>query len=192
MKKFAHLLNKLYFTYSHLDKMTLINNFFITTPDPERGYALAIMADTLTFPTFKRALIKELMQAQIDPILFDLSYDYVGDLSDTVALLWPEPKFERPLPLLSTLIRTFNQLNPKEIKPYLSDLLNCANAIERWALLKLGTGGLRIGISARFLKNTLAKYGDVNVQEIEQVWHGLQPPYEELFAWLEKECSSRN
>lgn len=185
MQRFAQLLNTLYFTYSHLDKMTLIHQYFKTTPDPERGYALAVMADNLEFPTFKRAMIRELVQEQIDPFLFGLSYDYVGDISDTIALIWPEPETYSQLPLLSELITTFNSLSPSEIKEYLYELLNKGNAIERWALLKLGTGSLRIGVSARFLKNVLAKYGQVDVQEVEQIWHSMQAPYEDLFKWLE-------
>ncbi|STX29831.1 Putative DNA ligase-like protein Rv0938/MT0965 [Legionella beliardensis] len=190
MKKFAQLLSTLYFTYSHLDKMTVIQQFFKETADPERGYALAIMANTLVFPTFKRSLIKELMQEKVDPVLFELSYDYVGDMSETVALLWPEfvqeDGKEHELPPLSVIISNFNSLPKDQIKAYLGELLNQCNATERWALLKLGTSSLRIGISTRFLKKTLAEYGHVTIQQIEKIWHGLEPPYIDLFAWLEK------
>ncbi|MBA2651730.1 MAG: cisplatin damage response ATP-dependent DNA ligase, partial [Tatlockia sp.] len=189
MNKFAKLLNTLYFTYSHLDKMTVLNHYFANTPDPERGYALAIMANTLVFPTFTRRLIRELIQEKIDPVLFELSYDYVGDISETIALIWPDSTVNEPLPPLSQLIFSFNKLAKNELKNHLMQLLNNSNVIERWALLKLGTGSLRIGISARFLKNALAKYGQVHVQEIEHIWHGLQPPYLELFSWLEKKTA---
>jgi len=149
-------------------------------------YALAIMANTFDFPTFNRALIKELTINITDPFLFELSYDFVGDISETIALLWPEPALYTELPLLSDILVTFKSLAKSEIKPYLMRLLNGSNSSERWAILKLGTRSLRIGISERFLKNALAKYGDVNVQEIEKIWHGIQPPYIELFTWLEK------
>ena len=190
MKKFAQLLNKLYFTYSHLAKTAIIHSFFKTTPDPERGYALAILANTIAFPTFKRSLIMELVQEKIDPILFALSYDYVGDISETTSLIWPEPHpdLDNELPPLSIIIEQFNGLPQKEIKPYLEYLLDRSNAVERWALLKLGAGNLRIGVSARFLKNTLAKYGNIGIQEVEQIWHALQAPYVDLFAWLEKKA----
>jgi len=187
MKKFAALLNNLYFTYSNLAKAELLKHYFATTPDPERGLALAVMAGTLKFPTFKRSIIKELMQERVDSVLFELSYDYVGDLSETIALLWPEKHDadKQPLPELNELIQTINALSSMEIAGYLTTLLNSSSAIERWALLKLGTGGLRIGISARFLKKTLAQYGQVEVGNIEKIWHALQPPYTDLFAWLE-------
>src|SRR5262249_39091860 len=54
-----------------------------------------------------------------------------------------------------------------------------------WALLKLITGGLRVGVSARLAKTALAEWSHVSLERIEQVWHGLDPPYDMLFAWLE-------
>ncbi|MGC1304159.1 MAG: cisplatin damage response ATP-dependent DNA ligase, partial [Caulobacteraceae bacterium] len=56
----------------------------------------------------------------------------------------------------------------------------------RWALLKLLTGGLRVGVSARLAKQALAGLGDVPISDIEEVWHSQEPPYGDLFAWLEK------
>lgn len=188
MKKFAQLLDRLYFSYRHKTKLNLLHDFFKSTADPERGYALAIMADTLEFPTFNRELIRELIHQRIDPFLFELSLDYVGDLSETIALLWPQ-KQESKLPSLTEIITIFQQLSKTEMASFLAELLNQCNKIERWALLKIGTGNLRVGVSARFLKKALACYGQVNVLEIEQVWHNIKPPYLELFAWLEGKSS---
>ncbi len=186
MEQFARLLNQLYFTYSHSEKRNLLLRFFASTPDPERGIVLAAIAGDLPFPTFKRRLIKELIAERIDPVLFSLSYDYVGDLSETIALLWTAPNSEETaLPTLSEMVATFNRLANHEIVPYLTELLDRADGPQRWALLKLGTGSMRIGVSARFLKQTLASFGKCDVQAIEQVWHALSPPYEPLFAWLE-------
>ena len=46
------------------------------------------------------------------------------------------------------------------------------------------TGALRVGVSARLAKTALAEWSGVPLADIEEVWHGLAPPYEELFAWL--------
>src|SRR6185369_4813656 len=51
--------------------------------------------------------------------------------------------------------------------------------------LKLMTGGLRVGLTARLAKRAAAEMGGVDPAEIEEVWHALHPPYEDLFAWLE-------
>lgn len=185
MNSFAQLLSNLFFTFSQLDKRALIEHYFREIPDPERGYAVAVMTNSLTFPHFKRSLIKELIEERVDEFLFSLSYDYVGDFAETVALLWPEEESSQELPPLSEIIIALQTLSKTEVKTYLAQLLNQSSPIERWALLKLGLGSLRIGVSERFLKNTLAHYGNVHVQEIEQIWHGLQFPYINLFAWLE-------
>ena len=55
----------------------------------------------------------------------------------------------------------------------------------RWALLKLFTGAPRVGVSARLAKQALAALGSPSLDDIEQVWHGLEPPYPTLFAWVE-------
>ncbi|PJE06930.1 cisplatin damage response ATP-dependent DNA ligase [Legionella sp.] len=188
MKKFAQLLDKLYFSYRHKAKLSLLQDFFKTTSDPERGYALAIMAGTLEFPTFKRELIRELIDQRIDPFLFELSLDYVGDLSETIALLWPNHQ-ESKLPNLAEIIMVFQKLSKTEMAPFLAKLLDQSNRVERWALLKIGTRNLRIGVSARFLKKALAIYGGIDILDLEQVWHNLKPPYLELFAWLEGKSS---
>ena len=187
MRAFAELLNKLYFTYSNLDKIKLLKDYFSLAPDPDRGFALAIIAGQINFKFFKRGLVREVISERVDAVLFDLSYDYVGDLSETVALLWRENDNSIPeqLPTLNNLITNLNSLSKPELKMYLIELLDHSNAIERWALLKLGTGSLRIGVATRFLKLALAHYGKKNIDEIEQIWPSLQPPYLELFAWLE-------
>jgi DNA ligase-1 len=187
MHAFAVLLDKLYYTYSHLEKTELLKKYFAVTPDPDRGFALAIISGQLSFKFFKRTIIRELISERIDNTLFDMSYDYVGDLSETVALLWPQAKANPTiyLPSLTGLIAHLNKLTKAEMKTYLAQLLDSSTAVERWALLKVGTGGLRIGVSARFIKQVLAQYGQKDIYEIEQLWHGIKPPYTELFSWLE-------
>jgi DNA ligase-1 len=121
-------------------------------------------------------------------VLFAMSYDYVGEMSETVAHLWaPVPGRLRnaELPQLHEVIEEFRSRTKPEIRDYLAALLDVATPSQRWALLKLGTQGLRVGVSARFLKRTLAEYGEVELADVEEVWHGLTPPYENLFAWLE-------
>ena len=42
-----------------------------------------------SFRHAKPGIIRALIAERTDPMLFELSYDYVGDLSETVALMWP-------------------------------------------------------------------------------------------------------
>jgi len=186
MKQFCALLERLYYEHSNLGKEKLLLDYFRNTPDPDRGYALAIIAGTLEVPNFKRGMVLELIRARTDPTLLAMSYDYVGELSETVAHLWPNDKQgENPLPPLHEIVDRLTTTPKVDLPEYVSGLLDTMTSPERWALLKIGTGSLRIGVSARFVKQVLAKFGAQPVEMIESLWHGVQPPYASLFDWLE-------
>ena len=191
MEAFSRLLDELYFTNSTLAKEKILSDYLSSTGDPDRGWALAAVSGMLSFDLFKRNLSKSLIVERMDEELFKLSYDYVGELSETIALAWPtskNPVLLNRLPSLSEIIVEFQSRGKDEIRKYLIELLDNMTPPQRWALLKLGTRGLRIGMSARSVKRTLANMKGVNLEVIEELWHGLEPPYENLFAWLDGEA----
>jgi DNA ligase-1 len=189
MKAFARLLDRLVLTPSRNGKLTLLTDYFRDTPDPDRGYALAALTDGLDIKGVKPALLKELVLERMDPILFQYSYDYVGDLAETISLVWEpqalEPESDQDLESLSNIVERLQRLGRNETRSVMRDLFDRLDTSERFALIKLVTGGLRIGVSARLTKQALALYGNKDVVDIESLWHGLKPPYTELFAWLE-------
>ena len=185
MIAFAALLERLVFTPSRNAKIALLRHYFETEPDPDRGIALAAVTGELTFSTAKPGLIRELAAARTDPVLFDWSYDYVGDLAETVALMWPAAATNAPPPSLAEVVETLETASKPALLGIVAGWLDAADASSRLALLKLITGGLRVGASARLAKIALAEIGGVNPDEVEEVWHGLAPPYAPLFAWLE-------
>src|SRR5579863_180896 len=89
MNRFAELMDRLTYEPARNAKLRLMTDYFRSTPDPERGWALAALTGALSFPHAKAGLIRSLIAERADPVLFELSYDYVGDLSETVALMWP-------------------------------------------------------------------------------------------------------
>ncbi len=189
MNRFAELIDRLGFEPSRNNKLRLMTDFFRTVPDPERGYALAALTAALSFPHAKPGLIRALIAERFDPFLFELSYDFVGDLSETVALLWPAPAStatgnRAPL-LLSDVIEGLLSTGKLDLPRKLAGWLDALDETGRWALLKLVTGSLRIGVSARLAKTALADQGGVTANEIEEIWHGMAPPYLDLFAWIE-------
>src|SRR5579863_9542810 len=96
MNRFAELLDRLTYEPARNAKLRLMTDYFRSTSDPERGWALAALTGELTFPYAKSGLIRNLIAERTDPLLFELSYDYVGDLSETVALMWPAPSAALP------------------------------------------------------------------------------------------------
>jgi DNA ligase 1 len=187
MNRFAELLDRLAYEPARNAKLRLITDYFRSTADPERGWALAALTGALNFPHAKAGLIGSLITERADPVLFELSYDYVGDLSETVALMWP---VARPAPLardisLTSVIETLSTLGKTQLPQQLARWLDALDETGRWALIKLVTGGLRIGVSARLAKTAAGALGGKDAQEIELLWPGLAPPYGDLFAWLE-------
>src|SRR3954470_7592047 len=186
MRAFARLLDQLAFTPSRNAKLTLLRDYLGSAPDPERGWALASLTGALSFDAAKPGFIRKAAEARLDPLLFSLSYDFVGDLAETVALVWPAKMGANPGPELPEVVESLKPASRREVPQLLERWLDALDATGRWALLKLLTGGLRVGVSARLAKQALAALGDVEVNDIEEVWHGQAPPYGDLFAWLEK------
>ncbi|WFU02779.1 cisplatin damage response ATP-dependent DNA ligase [Rhizobium sp. CB3171] len=189
MKAFADLLDRLVLTPSRNGKLKLLTDYFRETPDPDRGYGLAAIAGTLEVRNVKPAMLRELVLERMDEVLFRYSYDYVGDLAETISLVWDkESDIVRPAgeqPKLGEVVRRMNALGRTEVRSFVRDLLDRLDTSGRFAFLKLATGALRIGVSARLAKQALAELSGKDVTEIETLWHGLQPPYESLFQWLE-------
>ena len=185
MKRFAPLLDALVFMPSRLGKLRLLREYFATTPDPDRGWALAALTGELSFSGVKSTQIRKLVQDRVDPQLFELSYDFVGDLAETVALIWPQKPGANYQPSLSDVVDGMASATRANAAALITGWLDALDATERWALLKLATGALRVGVSARLAKTALAEWSNVPIEQIEGIWHGLQPPYADLFAWLE-------
>jgi DNA ligase-1 len=247
MNRFAELLDRLAYEPGRNNKLRLLSAYFRETSDPDRGYALAALTGALSFKHAKPGLIRDLITDRTDPVLFGLSYDYVGDLSETVALMWPKvqpharsapspacggglgwgsggllrgekepppgaadsadappaaptsPASGReelpphrsnihnhpPPPTLTEVVTTLRTLGKTELPKQLARWLDELDETGRWALLKLVTGAMRIGISARLAKTAAAALGNKDPHDVELMWPGLSPPYLDLFAWLE-------
>lgn len=246
MNRFAELLDRLTYEPGRNNKLRLITNYFREVEDPDRGYALAALTGALSFKHAKAGLIRNLIAERSDPVLFELSYDYVGDLSETVALMWektpqaqsatspacggglgrgqaavnaderePPPgspgsahalpddptspasgrgdelkrgisnRHNNPPPTLSDVVATLNTLGKLQLPAQLTQWLDELDETGRWALLKLVTGAMRIGVSARLAKTAAAALGNKDAHDVELMWPGLVPPYLDLFAWLE-------
>ena len=207
MRAFAELLDRLSLTSSRNAKLVLLRDYLGATPDPDRGWALAALTGDLTFDAAKPAMIRKAVEARVDPVLFGWSRDYVGDMAETVSLIWPPDPELRPNrePELGEVVEALRTAGRGDVPRLLEGWLDALEPKGRWALLKLMTGALRVGMSARLAKTAAAMMRPathseppdpeghegatplepVEASDIEEVWHALEPPYADLFAWLE-------
>ncbi|MFE1598815.1 cisplatin damage response ATP-dependent DNA ligase [Methylobacterium sp. ID0610] len=196
MNDFAHLLDRLAYEPRRNAKLRLLQDFFAHTPDPDRGYALAAMTGALSFREAKPNLIRGLVEERVDPVLFRMSYHYVGDLAETTALIWPAPEAPQAggighnnpppsVPSLGEVVEALATIGKGELPARLAGWLDVLDETGRWALIKLITGELRVGVSARLAKTAVASLGGLEADAVEEVWHGLKAPYRPLFAWVE-------
>ncbi len=184
MRAFSDLLDRLIYTRSRNTKLRLIADYLRNTPDPDRGWAMAALTGELDLPGVKPAAIRALVEERVDPVLFRMSRDYVGDTAETVALLWPGRKGSDAVDLtLSLVINRLLTLGRAEAPRALADMLDASSENERFALLKMATGSLRVGVTGRLAKTALAQAFDLDVDAVEEVWHGIAPPYAALFEW---------
>ena len=184
MHAFATLLERLAFTPQRNGKITHLKQYFAATPDPARGLTFAALTGDLGLRSVTSSLLRGLATKHVDAQLFAMSYDFVGDLAETIALIWQPAAVltDTPLPELVDELTT----TPKSALPALIESrLNNMSATDRYAYLKLATGGLRVGVSGRLARTALAEYGNLPLGEVEEIWHGLTPPYTDLFAWAE-------
>ncbi|WBO23115.1 cisplatin damage response ATP-dependent DNA ligase [Sphingomonas abietis] len=190
MRAFAKLLDGLVYTRSRNAKLKLIADYLRATPDPDRGWAMAALTGAIDIKAVKSSAIGDMVRRRVDPELFAMSRDFVGDLAETVALIWPVPDGE-PADLddgslpISTAIARLDAAPRAKAGDELAAMLDHLDSSGRYALIKLATGALRVGVSARLAKTALAQAFALDVDEVEELWHGLEPPYAPLFDWAE-------
>jgi len=190
MRAFSQLLDDLVYTRSRNAKLRLIGEYLKETPDPDRGLALAAMTGTLDIKAVKPAQVRAMAEDRIDPVLLAMSRDYVGDMAETLSLLWPPPEGEPPdlddgTVRLSDAVDRLQQSTRVDAPAVLARMFDHLDVSGRFAIIKLATGALRVGISARLAKQAFADAFGLDVEAVEEVWHGLKPPYAELFDWAE-------
>ncbi len=188
MKDFSQLLDRLTYTPARNGKLMLMRNYFLATPDPDRGFALAALTDGLPIDFPLRRVLAEIGESRFDPELFRMSRDDVGDTAETVALIWPVTEAQGEAPRLSEIAAAVSKAGRGGHAALLTAWLDRLDATGRWALLKFLSGAPRVGVSARLAKQAVADAFGKSVDDIEELWHGLEPPYGELFQWLEQKA----
>ena len=90
MIKFSKLLDELLITPSTNQKVVLLTNYFKEVEQSDRGWALSILSGQVNRRGLTSNDLRGLIEEKVPKRLFEYSYDYVGDLAETISLLWPK------------------------------------------------------------------------------------------------------
>ena len=190
MKRFGDLLEQLLFAPQRNTKLAWLGSWLENCPRDDRGWGVAALVGDLDLGRVKAGVVRKLAATAIDEELFAQSYDFVGDLAETTALIWPQRHgHNAPEPSLDTVVRSLQDATPDAAEEMIRGWMDGLDVTGRWGLLKLITGGLRVGVSARMLRLALAETFDKPVTDIEEIWPLITPPYDDLFDWLEGRSS---
>ena len=117
--------------------------------------------------------------------MFELSYDYVGDIAETISLLWPKNKSPNLKLNLSDFMNNIFFINDKKtVLEKLENIFNSSTSSQIYTIIKIITGGLRVGVSNGLVRESLVAFGNRSSIEIEEVWHGFTYPFFDFFEWL--------
>ena len=173
MKAFAALYRELDATTSSLAKQAALQRYLQDADLADAAWAVYFLAGGKPRQLVPAKLLRQLAQeaAGLPEWLFDESYDSVGDLAETMALLLPPPAGGHALGLATWIEQHLLPLRktPPELLP---DLLR-----QQWSLLalderlvyfKLITGGFRVGVSRLQVTQALAAVGGIDAKRVAQ------------------------
>ena len=138
MRAFARLLDRLSLTQGRNAKLTLVRDFLKETPDPDRGWALAALTGAAQLRRGQAGGHPQGGRGRGWTRCCSAGrYDFVGDLAETVALVWPAKPGANREPELSEVVDALRTAARSEVQGLIEGWLDALDADGRWALLKL-------------------------------------------------------
>ena len=184
MIKFSNLLDNLLLNPSRKKKIKILLDYFHDLDNEEKGYAFSVLSGKFSVKFIKAKDIKQMIKAKVSDELFSYSYDYVGDLAETISLLWPKAEKKKSIPLNFFIKKIISFSEKDSLLKFIEDTFNHISSNEIYAIIKFLTGGLRVGVSNGILKECLVELGKRNKFEIEEYWYGFSFPFKKFFKWL--------
>jgi DNA ligase-1 len=161
VKRFAALFAALDRTTSTRTKTGALADYFRDAPEADRLWCIALLSGRRPRRTITTTKLREWAaeRAGIPLWLFETCYPVVGDLSETIALILPEPSRESDLPLAEWIarLRALDTADEETRKAAILDAWDSLAPDERFVFNKLLTGGWRMGVSQKLMTRALAQ-----------------------------------
>ena len=161
MQIFAELIHRLDQSNKTGDKLEALDWFFSNAVAADSVWVIAIFSHRRPKRQVSTKQLRTWCQekAGIPDWLFEESYQTVGDLAETIALLLPAPTRTHSLSLTDWI--TWLQALPTDEELKKQEILAAWDqftSLERFVFNKLITGGFRIGVSQNLLIQALSKF----------------------------------
>lgn len=188
MKFFARLFNTLDQTLDAEIKVEALIAYFDLVPDMDKIWAMALLLGKrpkkLLTTTELRSIAQE--NGDIPNWLFEESYQRVGDLVETIALVFPQHKsFEsRSLEHWINFITHLRSLPELVIRENIVNSWMQMSTFERLVFNKLLTGGLRLEVPQRIMTKALERHTGIQSHKIAckltKNWHPSKTDFQTL------------
>ncbi|MBF9041717.1 ATP-dependent DNA ligase [Rhodobacterales bacterium HKCCE4037] len=170
MKDFAALFTALDQTTKTSVKTAALTEYLAAAREEDRVWTIALLSGRRPRRAITTTKLREWAaeRAGIPLWLFEACYPVVGDLSETIALVLPEPetRIERSLSDWIATLRALDKADEAERKETILAAWNGLPPTERFVFNKLITGGWRMGVSQKLMTRALAKATGIDDAEL--------------------------
>ena len=189
MKAFAQLFLSLDETNKTNEKVRILKEYFNCVPDTDKMHMLALFTGRKPKRQINSTLFKlwALEALHLPAWLFEESYHVVGDLAETIALLFPQNTEQSSSKTLTEWIAEINGLSTfteEEKKTWLQYSWSILDTQERFVFNKLMTGSFRVGVSQNLVVKAVADIANLDANVLTHRIMGSWAPEEYTFAQL--------
>lgn len=171
MKLFAALVETLDQTTKTNAKVAALKNYFLKAPKQDALWTIALLSHRrpsrpITTTQMRAWAARE---AKVPDWLFEETYHIVGDLAETIALIYPSNPETELKRSLSAIIEDLIELKSKtdeEKEAFICQMWSQQSALERFAFNKIMTGGFRLGVSQKLMTRALSQALDLEEQTL--------------------------
>ncbi|XLY86216.1 ATP-dependent DNA ligase [Ectopseudomonas mendocina] len=173
MKAFAELYARLDATTSSNAKLQAMQEYFAEAPPADAAWAVYFLAGGRPRQIVPTRVLRELATrlSGLSDWLFEESYQAVGDLAETIALLLPESQHASQQGLawwLEEQLLPLRGLPPAELAERLPPLWAQLDRQSLMVSLKLLTGAFRVGVSKLLVTRALAALAQIDAKRVAQ------------------------
>ena len=173
MKAFADLYGRLDATTSSNAKLEALQDYFRDARAEDAAWAVYFLAGGRPRQLVPTRLLREQAMAAADlpEWLFEESYQAVGDLAETIALLLPESRHDSDEGLavwVEQYLLPLRGLPPEELAARLPALWSRLDRQSLMVCIKLITGAFRVGVSKLLVTRALAGLAGLDPKRVAQ------------------------